>query len=66
MMTASLEIPDHWDEDTIGEAAVEIESYLDYEEQSGRLDDRTREGLVIALQVLTDVRKAYAEREAGA
>jgi len=57
--TQTLAIPDSWDGDTIRAASTEIESYLDYEDQTDRLDDRTREGLVIALEVLADVAKAY-------
>lgn len=58
---ARLAIPADHDGETIASAVVEIDSFLDYEEeQSGRLDDRTREAFVLALEVMTDVRDAYS------
>lgn len=62
-MTATISIPADHDASTIDAAYVEINAYLDYEEQTDRLDDRTREGLVIALEVLSDLRNAYRSRE---
>ena len=62
MSAGKLTIRDDWDGDTIREAIIEIESWFDYEADSGRLDDRTREGIVIALEVLHDVAKAYDAR----
>lgn len=56
-----LTIPADHDHDTITAAIGEIDSWLDYETQSGRLDDRTIEGFVIALEVLRDVQFAYGE-----
>ena len=56
-------IPADHDTETIAAAYDEIHAYLDYEEQTDRLDDRTREGLVIALEVLHDVLNAYRKTE---
>lgn len=56
-----LTIPSQWDEDTIAAAIAEVEAHLEGGERPGpALDDRTREGLGIALEVLGAVRRAYA------
>ena len=64
-MASHITLSADWDASTIAEAVVEIEAHLDYEEQSGRLDDRTREGFVIALEVLSDVRDVLRKHEAN-
>lgn len=63
MSDRKLTIPDDWDGDTIRAAISEIDSYFDYEGNTDRLDDRTREGFVIALEVLHDVAKAYDAKD---
>lgn len=55
----TVSIPAHHDADTLASTATEIDSFLDYEEQSRRLDDSTREAFVVALEVLRDAAEAY-------
>jgi hypothetical protein len=54
------------DTETLAAGAAEIASYLDYEEQSGRLDARTREGLVLGIEAMRDWGKPAREIHAAA
>ena len=58
---ATITIPADHDADTLNAMAAELDAFLDYELQADRLDDRTREALIVALELLRDVAGAYPE-----